>query len=117
MISLTSCTSFQKMMMISSDNPMISTPDSISMGSKLFSKNCISCHGEIGKGDGPAAQSLQEPPANLQMLAKKKSANTFAANIYYGKNEMPAFKDILTEDEIWHLANYVKSLAKQDMGL
>lgn len=85
-------------------------PTTVAIGAQLFSKNCVQCHGEDGRGQGELGKALPEPPANLRELAKEKSANTFAANIYYGKNLMPAYKDKLTKEQIWHLANFVKSL-------
>src|SRR5947209_11274673 len=35
-----------------------------SEGKKLYLTYCASCHGDNGKGDGPAAQSLPVKPAN-----------------------------------------------------
>ena len=34
-------------------------------GARLWRDNCASCHGDSGEGDGPAADWLQPPPANL----------------------------------------------------
>jgi mono/diheme cytochrome c family protein len=38
---------------------------SILAGEKLFGPNCAVCHGAQGRGDGPAADKLPVPPANL----------------------------------------------------
>lgn len=40
-------------------------------GKAMFKAYCASCHGESGKGDGPAAPALNKTPADLTMLAKK----------------------------------------------
>jgi cytochrome c553 len=40
-------------------------------GSEMFHSYCAPCHGTDGKGNGPAAASLKNPPANLRELAKK----------------------------------------------
>jgi mono/diheme cytochrome c family protein len=40
-------------------------------GSKLFHSYCASCHGQDGRGDGPAAPSLKSPPPDLRLLARK----------------------------------------------
>ncbi|MCB0406897.1 MAG: cytochrome c [Bdellovibrionales bacterium] len=109
---ISSCTSLRKMMMIAGENPMEGHPDTVVIGAQLFSKNCVQCHADDGSGQGQLAKTLDEQPANLQELAKRKSVKTFAANIYYGKNLMPAYKDVLSEEEIWHLANFVKSLGQ-----
>lgn len=44
------------------------TPD---IGGVLFDQYCSGCHGETGVGDGPVAQYLTVPPANLTQLAAK----------------------------------------------
>jgi mono/diheme cytochrome c family protein len=37
----------------------------IAQGQELFSANCSSCHGESGRGDGPAGLQLTPPPRNF----------------------------------------------------
>ncbi len=31
----------------------------------IFSKRCATCHGPLGKGDGPRAHTLKRPPRNF----------------------------------------------------
>ena len=45
--------------------------DEIAVGKKEYSQTCAVCHGVEGKGDGPLAQFLTVPPADLTQLAKK----------------------------------------------
>lgn len=40
-------------------------------GKDLYLLRCASCHGEGGKGDGPAAVALKNPPADLTKISKK----------------------------------------------
>src|SRR5690349_8361138 len=42
-------------------------------GKAMFKAYCASCHGESGKGDGPAAPALNKPPSDLTMLSKNNS--------------------------------------------
>jgi mono/diheme cytochrome c family protein len=42
-------------------------------GRDLFLRYCASCHGDGGKGDGPAAAALQPPPADLTHLRERYS--------------------------------------------
>jgi high-affinity iron transporter len=39
----------------------------------LYLRYCAECHGETGHGDGPAAASLQPPPADLTRSAMSRS--------------------------------------------
>src|SRR4029078_5597917 len=38
---------------------------SLAVGQKLFAANCVSCHGNSGKGDGVAAAGLTPHPTNF----------------------------------------------------
>jgi len=40
----------------------------IRRGSELYAANCSSCHGETGRGDGPAGLQLNPPPRNFHSL-------------------------------------------------
>ncbi len=39
-------------------------------GAALYQRHCASCHGAEGRGDGPVAASLRQPPADLTRLAE-----------------------------------------------
>lgn len=41
------------------------TPGLIAKGKELFEKNCITCHGTSGVGDGPAAGTMNPRPRNF----------------------------------------------------
>lgn len=40
-------------------------------GRALFAENCAVCHGDTGRGDGPAAEGLQPPPSDLTLLSRR----------------------------------------------
>jgi mono/diheme cytochrome c family protein len=40
-------------------------------GHDAFLRYCASCHGALGRGDGPLAASLAQPPTDLTQLAKR----------------------------------------------
>ena len=46
----------------------------VERGRGLFQQHCAACHGERGKGNGPAAGGLSQRPADLTTLAKRKGA-------------------------------------------
>jgi tetratricopeptide (TPR) repeat protein len=42
------------------------------LGAPHFATYCASCHGSLGRGDGPAARALQTPPADLRRIALRR---------------------------------------------
>jgi mono/diheme cytochrome c family protein len=40
-------------------------------GRMLYLRDCASCHGLMGEGDGPIARALSTPPANLRLLSDR----------------------------------------------
>ncbi|MCL4370685.1 MAG: c-type cytochrome [Chloroflexi bacterium] len=94
-------------------NPIPLTSESIAAGQQLFVRHCAQCHGELGKGDGPAVKGLNDKPADLTQPYMREVADGeifwVVGNGWYG---MPAFKHDLNEEEIWKLVNFVRSLQK-----
>jgi mono/diheme cytochrome c family protein len=45
-------------------------PTSPASGQEMYTTYCAVCHGEDGKGGGPAASALKVSPANLTLLSK-----------------------------------------------
>ena len=96
------------------DSAVPTTPKSIADGGTLFSRNCASCHGKAGMGDGPAAKQLTPPPSNLVDAEWKHGAtdNEIFAVIRSGvpKTPMKGFASKLTEHEIGDVINYLRSI-------
>jgi copper transport protein len=96
-------------------NPVPATPDSIAIGRALFQANCTVCHGPSGRGDGPAAAALDWPRINMDLTAHLDQHPD--GDLYWwitkGKagTPMPGFEGRLTDEEVWHLVNYLRSLA------
>ena len=42
-----------------------SSPELVARGKVLFARNCVTCHGELGHGDGPAAGTMNPRPRNF----------------------------------------------------
>lgn len=40
-------------------------------GRALYAENCAVCHGDGGRGDGPAAAGMTPPPVDLTLLSRE----------------------------------------------
>ncbi|MHB1414520.1 MAG: c-type cytochrome [Chloroflexota bacterium] len=84
--------------------------------------SCAFCHGAAGRGYGPRALYIdQRPPdyASEQMLNMFRNHADYAFwHVSEGidKTVMPAFKDLLTEDERWQAITYAWYLGEQAAG-
>ena len=50
---------------------LASQPPAAAPGRPLYLAHCATCHGTSGRGDGPMAQYLRVPPANLASIAAR----------------------------------------------
>jgi mono/diheme cytochrome c family protein len=93
-------------------NPIPADEKSIEAGRAVYTKECYSCHGAAGKGDGPAAIALERSPGDLS--SPKMWEQTDGAlfwKISTGKKPMASFETILTEEQRWNVVNYIRTLA------
>jgi len=93
-------------------NPVAANEASIAEGKALYQPNCVSCHGEIGEGDGPKSDTLKVIPPDLSnpdMWGQKDGA--LYLKIIEGKAPMPSFRSKFSTHEVWALVNYVRTLA------
>jgi len=83
-------------------------------GRVIFSTICIRCHGVEGKGNGQ--MKFTPPVADLTSPAiqGKLDARLFKS-VHDGKQNtaMGAWREALTDDEIWDVLAYVRTLAPQ----
>ena len=80
-------------------------------GADLYTKNCATCHGAKGDGQGPRAYFINPKPRNFLLPTSRSAFNrpTLFVAISHGRNgsEMPAWNKVMTEQEIAHVAEYV----------
>ena len=96
-------------------NPVPSTPESIAIGRELFQANCTVCHGPFGRGNGPAAALLEWPRIQMDLTAHLDQHPDSELYWWIKKGKagtpMPGFEGRLSDEEIWHLVNYLRDLA------
>ncbi len=96
-------------------NPVASSDAVLSKARKAYSDNCLQCHGESGKGDGPMAGMLKEKPADLSnssMVAGLTDGEIFWSITNGREKVMPPFASKLTEEERWSLVCFLRDLSK-----
>jgi mono/diheme cytochrome c family protein len=98
---------------VSLKNPVKADALSIKDGKELYIKNCKSCHGETGKGDGTKAGNLDISCGNFSgpAFAKTTDGELFW-KITEGRKPMPTFAKKLSDAERWAVVNYIRTLGK-----
>jgi len=56
-----------------------------------WQRNCATCHGAVGRGDGPQGAMVRAPDLTRATWQENISDEEMAAVIRKGKNKMPAF--------------------------
>ncbi|MFT7692270.1 MAG: mono/diheme cytochrome c family protein [Candidatus Latescibacterota bacterium] len=100
------------------------TYESLAKGRWLFANmGCVPCHGAQGRGDGVTASAMVDAqgqplqPRNLHHGANYRGGDS-PRDIYRTLTTgpggvMPAFQAVLSDEQRWHLANYVHALSQQ----
>jgi cytochrome c553 len=96
-------------------NPLPVSQVNISDGEKLYQKQCMTCHGKAGEGDGSTGKQLLPSPANLSFTRRLPIATDtfFFWTISEGgkpfDSAMPAFGKRLSDKEIWQITHYINA--------
>ena len=95
------------------------TPAMLEQGRTLYKTNCAACHGDTGKGDGPAAGVLKPPPRDHTDRAYMDTLNDEEiervikmGGAIKGKPLMPSHPQF-KEQELHALVAYVRSLSRK----
>lgn len=107
----------------SAEGPPVDDPEQLALGQQVYVEACASCHGaelegqpnwRVRRADG----RLPAPPhdetghtwhhADQQLFdMTKQGVEAFAPEGY--ESDMPAFAEVLSDDEIWAVLAYIKS--------
>ena len=116
-------------------NKMQTQMPDVASGKQTYREYCASCHGEDGKGMGPAASALKTPPSDLTALAKRhagKFPEEYVTEILrfgipiqaHGSSDMPVwgpifgvrdkFNEVAVRQRIKNLCAYLATLQEQE---
>jgi len=94
-------------------NPVAKGDASNKAGMALYTKNCASCHGKTGLGDGVKARALKEFPGDFSAAAfQNQSDGEHFYKTKLGRGEMPKYEGKLSDEDIWNLVNFMRTFKK-----
>jgi mono/diheme cytochrome c family protein len=99
-------------------NAAVRTPESVKAGGALYVKLCSNCHGPNGLGNGRLAAAMAAyggRPSNLTDSEWQHGASDGEIFVVIRDGvgpdfHMPGFEGKLSDAEMWHVVNYVRSL-------
>ena len=94
-------------------NPVDPSVEAIARGRAMFRERCVACHGERGRGDGPAGVTLDPKPADLVLHVPQHSDGElyYMISVGFPGTGMPAWRSLLSERDRWELVHYLRVLA------
>jgi len=94
-------------------SPLTPSPAVLKKGASIFESRCRLCHGPEGRGNGPLSDPAH-PAADLTagVAADLAPDGVLFYRVWNGKRPMPAFKSELSQEDVWAVVEYVKTLKK-----
>ena len=93
-------------------NPVIATPATIERAQQLARVNCSACHGGDGRGNGPVAAYFS-PVKPVDFASERVTSRTDGELFWLignGIGNMPAFRSLLSERDLWMMVLYVRQV-------
>lgn len=97
-------------------NPIEATDRSITRGAELFQTTCAVCHGETGQGDGVGAAGLDPKPSKLSdahVQGNPDGVIFYTISKGVPRTAMVAWESQISEEDRWHLVNFVRTIKPQ----
>ena len=97
-------------------SPLSSVAGAAARGKAIFAANCVRCHGPEGKGNGPDSDHAADLTDDLRNQLNPEGVlfykvwNGHAIQLRVQVDDMPAFRDKLSRDEVWAVVEYLKVL-------
>ena len=96
------------------DNPIAYTKGSVARGRRHYLRLCQTCHG----ADGRALENIDFEASDLTSPDYWASGDTDGDLFHSTKEgagtEMPAFRDKLSDEQIWEIVNFIRSIGPKD---
>lgn len=97
-------------------NPVPQDETSIQAGGTLYRKHCAPCHGETGKGDGPAAKGMPHRVPDLNGSIIGQPDGEVFWKVSRGGGLMPPYEKTLSETERWQVIHFIRTLQAPKKG-
>ena len=78
----------------------------------VYKTNCIACHGATGEADTPAGKALNATSFSTPDSLNKSDAELVAI-IKNGKDKMPPWSEVLTDEQVKDVIAYIRTLKKE----
>jgi len=95
---------------VSLNSPIPADAASTERGEAIYVAQCARCHGDGLRGDGPDAGTMRV--SDLTLHVPHHTDREHFNVISRGRGAMPGWEDELSEDEIWHVINYLRITAE-----
>jgi mono/diheme cytochrome c family protein len=97
-------------------NPLDNTIEILDEGKQIFTRECLVCHGDAGRGNGPYRDLLQPGPPDFG----DGGYGDFTDSDYFWRisegvpwSAMPAWKIHYGEEDRWKLVHYIRTMFTQ----
>lgn len=99
-------------------NPVAVTDSSLRYGKVAYERACASCHGKLGKGNGPVAAEMANGGVAVPSLVNDRVRDFSDGHIYQvishgtSTGKMWSYKSQVKPTERWAVVNYVRALQR-----
>ena len=109
-------------LIISVSKGLAAEPGDPERGKAWFLFGCMACHGETGKGDGPASKSFVPLPRDLtdaQYMQGPTVTDDYLFNVIktggmaVQKPNMPGWAHLMKDEDIWNVIAYIRTLSNK----
>jgi len=94
-------------------NPVAKSEPSNKAGMILYVKNCASCHGKTGLGDGVKSRTLKDYAGDFSgAYYQDQTDGEHFYKTKFGRGEMPKYEGKLSDEDMWNIVNYMRTFKK-----